>query len=172
TYASATRPLSLHDSLPIIDPVSIDPSRQSNFASAILQMPYDEIEPTYVTPGEDYQVVEFAPGVQLYYAPNPLNDLFSFAISVEVGTEENDMLGLATALLEKSGAGDLSPQDLQKEWYRLGSDFGVAAGANDSMIGISGLDEQFETSLALMLELVNNPTVDEQTLEELKDIIL
>lgn len=161
-----------HVEKPQIDPVSIDPSRQSDFASAILQMPYDEIEPTYVTPGEDYQVVEFAPGVQLYYAPNPLNDLFSFAISVEVGTEENDMLGLATALLEKSGAGDLSAEDLQKEWYRLGSDFGVAAGANDSMIGISGLDEQFETSLALMLELVNNPTVDEQTLEELKDIIL
>ena len=135
-------------------------------------MPYDEIEPTYVVPGEDYQVVEFAPGVQLYYAPNPLNDLFSFAINVEVGTEDNDMLGLATALLEKSGAGTLSAEDLQKEWYRLGSDFGVAAGANDSMIGISGLDEQFGATLDLMLELVNNPTVDEQTLEELKDIIL
>ncbi|MGH8466775.1 MAG: M16 family metallopeptidase, partial [Pseudomonas sp.] len=142
------------------------------FANSILQMPYEEIEPTYVTPGEDYQIVEFAPGAELYYAPNPLNDLFSFAITVEVGTEENDMLGLATALLEKSGAGALSAEDLQKEWYRLGSDFGVAAGANDSMIGISGLDEQFGASLDLMLELVNNPTVDEQTLEELKDIIL
>ena len=157
---------------PQIDPVAIDPSRQSQFAANIMAMPYEEIEPTYVDPNEDYQIVDFAPGVQLYYSPNPLNDLFSFSINVEVGTEENDRLGLATALLEKSGAGTLSATDLQKEWYRLGSEFGVGAGANESSIGISGLDEQFEPSLDLMLSLVRNPTSDEGTLEELKAIIL
>ncbi len=157
---------------PQIDPVSIDPSRQSQFAASIMAMPYVEIEPTYVDPNEDYEVVDFAPDVQLYYSPNPLNDLFSFSINVEVGTEENDRLGLATALLEKSGAGAVSATDLQKEWYRLGSEFGVGAGANESSIGISGLDEQFEPTLDLMLQLVRNPTADEATLEELKAIIL
>ena len=36
--------------------------------------------------------IEFADGVELYYAPNPLNDLFTFSVNVEVGTEENDKL--------------------------------------------------------------------------------
>lgn len=157
---------------PQIDPVPIDPSRQSQFAASILAMPYEEIEPIYVDPNSDYSIVDFAPGVQLYYSPNPLNDLFSFSINVEVGTEENDMLGLATAMLEKAGTASLSAEELQKEWYRLGSEFGVGAGANESSIGISGLDEQFEPSLALMLDLVRNPSVDEATLEELKAIIL
>ncbi len=161
-----------HVEKPQIDPVTIDPTRQSAFAAAILAMPYEEIEPVYVSPGVDYQVVDYAPGVTLYYAPNPLNDLFSFSISVDVGTEENDALGLATALLEKSGAGDLSAEELQKEWYRLGSELAIGAGANESSIGISGLDEQFDASLALMLQLVRNPTVDEATLDELKAIIL
>lgn len=157
---------------PQIDPVNIDPTRQSEFAASILAMPYEEIEPTYVQLGVDYQVVEYAPGVPLYYAPNPLNDLFSFSISVEVGTEENDALGLATALLEKSGTGDLTAEELQKEWYRLGSEFGVGAGANESSIRISGLDEQFDATLDLMLDVVRNPSVDEATLDELKSIIL
>ncbi len=161
-----------HVEKPQIDPVSIDPTRQSQFAAAILAMPYEEIEPTYVQAGQDYQIVEFAPGVPLYYAPNPLNDLFSFSIGIEVGTEENDALGLATALLDKSGAGDLSAEELQKQWYRLGSEFGIGAGANESTIAISGLDEQFEATLDLMLELVRNPVTDEATLEELKAIIL
>lgn len=161
-----------HVEKPQIDPVSIDPTRQSQFAASILAMPYEEIEPIYVQPGQDYQVVEFAPNVPLYYAPNPLNDLFSFSISIDVGTEEDDALGLATALLNKSGAGDLSAEELQKEWYRLGSDFGIGAGANESSIGISGLDEQFDASLDLMLELVRNPVTDDATLEELKAIIL
>ncbi len=161
-----------HVEKPQIDPVSIDPTRQSQFAASILAMPYEEIEPTYVQPGKDYQVVEFAPGVPLYYAPNPLNDLFSFSIGIEVGTEENDALGLATALLDKSGAGSLSAEELQKEWYRLGSEFGIGAGANESTIVISGLDEQFDATLDMMLEVVRNPVTDEATLEELKAIIL
>ena len=157
---------------PQIDPVSIDPSRQSAFAAQIMAMPFEEIEPTYVEPEQDYRIVEFAPGVDLYYAPNPLNDLFSFSINVEMGTEENDLLGLATSLLDKSGTAAFSATDLQKEWYRLGSEFGVGAGANESTIGISGLDEQFAPTLALMLELVRNPQADEATLAELKAIIL
>lgn len=161
-----------HVEKPQIDPVTIDPTRQSQFAASILAMPYKEIEPVYVDPGQDYQIVEYAPGVTLYYAPNPLNDLFSFSISVEVGTEENDALGLATALLDKSGTATLSAEELQKEWYRLGSEFGISAGANESSLGISGLDEQFDASLNLMLQLVQTPTVDAATLEELKAIIL
>jgi predicted Zn-dependent peptidase len=157
---------------PQIDPVQIDPTRQSTFAAKIMAMPYEEIEPTYVEEGQDYQIVDFAPGVDLYYSPNPLNDLFSFSINVEVGTEENELLGLATSLLDKSGTLALSATELQKEWYRLGSEFGVGAGANASTMGVSGLDEQFAPTLALMLELVRNPQVEQSTFEELKAIIL
>ena len=72
---------------PQIDPVTIDPTRQSEFAANILAA-FDEIEPAFVEADADYRVIEFAEGVDLYYAPNPLNDLFTFSIGVEVGTEE------------------------------------------------------------------------------------
>ncbi len=157
---------------PQIDPVVIDPTRVSEFAARILEMPYEEIEPTYVEPGEDYRIVEYAHGVDLYYAPNPLNDLFSFSIHVETGTEDNDYLSLAGALLDKAGAAGRSADDLQKEWYRLGSDFSMGVGDNESAFAISGLDENLAPSLALMLEVVRNPTAEEETLEELKQIIL
>ncbi|MBL4819898.1 MAG: insulinase family protein [Gammaproteobacteria bacterium] len=157
---------------PQIDPVTIDPTRQSQFAAKILSMPVEEIEPSYVEVDRDYRVIEFADGVPLYYSPNPLNDLFSFSISVDVGTEENKNLSLASAIMDKSGTASLSNEDLQKEWYRMGSDFHFGAGENQSSISISGLDEQFEPTLALMLDLLRNPVVEEQTLEELKGIIL
>ncbi|MEX0618608.1 MAG: insulinase family protein [Pseudohongiellaceae bacterium] len=157
---------------PQIDPVVIDPTRQSPFATQVLSLPIEEIEPTYVQAGEDYRVVEYAEGVPLYYSPNPLNDLFSFSIIVETGTEANEKLGLASALMDKAGTEMLSNEDLQKEWYRLGSEFRFSAGENQSSISISGLDEQFEPTLDLMLDLIRNPTAEPQTLEELKGIIL
>jgi len=157
---------------PQIDPVSIDPTRQSEFASQVLSLPVEEIEPSFVEIDSDYRVVEFADGVQLYYAPNPLNDLFSFSIDVEVGTEQNEKLNLAAAVLEKAGTNSLSNEDLQKEWYRMGSEFGFGAGESQSAFRISGLDEQFEPTIELMLDVIRNPSSDSQTLEELKGIIL
>lgn len=175
-YVAVYRADGQHDIPPVvkpqIDPVSIDPTRQSRFAAQVLSMPYQEIAPDYVVADEDYRLIEYAPGVSLYYAPNPLNDLFSFSILVDTGTEENEKLSLASALMEKAGTPTLDNEALQKAWYRMGSEFGFSAGENQSAISISGLDEQFEPTLALMLELLRNPVASESTLEELKGIIL
>tara|TARA_B110000858_G_C17809997_1_gene480606 strand:+ start:8966 stop:11920 length:2955 start_codon:yes stop_codon:yes gene_type:complete len=157
---------------PQIDPVNIDSSLQSEFAAHILAMEYEEIEPSYVEADRDYRIIEFADGVQLYYAPNPLNDLFSFSINIEVGTEENEKLNLAAALMDVAGTSSRTNAELQKQWYQIGTDFRFGAGENASGISISGLDEQFEASLALAMELIKNPSSDEQTLEQMKGILL
>ena len=157
---------------PQIDPVTIDPSRQSEFASAILAMDFEPIEPVFVEADKDYRRIEFADGVELFYAPNPLNDLFTFSIGVDVGTQENDKLSLAAAMMDVAGTDTLSNEELQKEWYRLGSSFNFGAGENSSGFSLSGLDEQFETSLELMMTAIKQPSTDEQTLEQLKAILL
>ena len=157
---------------PQIDPVAIDPTRQSAFFQQVLAMDFDPIEPTFVEADRDYRVIEFHDGVELYYSPNPLNDLFTFSINVDVGTEENEKLGMAATLMEVAGTSSLSNQDLQKEWYRMGSEFRFGSGENASAIMISGLDEQFEPSLELMMDVVKNPASDEMTLEQLKGIVL
>ena len=43
--------------------MTIDPTRQSEFASQILAMLVEEIEPTFVEMDSDYRIIEFAPGV-------------------------------------------------------------------------------------------------------------
>ena len=175
-YVAVYRVDAQHDVPPVekprIDPVTIDPTRQSAFASRVLTMEYSEIEPVFVEADSDYRVVDFADGVQLYYAPNPLNDLFTFSINVEVGTEENEKLGLSAALMDVAGTQNMSNEELQKEWYRMGSEFRFGAGENSSAIAVSGLDEQFENSLALAMELIKTPATDQNTLEQLKGILL
>ncbi len=157
---------------PQIDPVTIDPTRQSEFAARVLAMEVEEIEPVFVEADRDYRIVEFAPGVELYYAPNPLNDLFSFSIGIDVGTEADNKLGLAAALMDVAGTQSLSNEELQKEWYRMGSEFRFGSGENASAFSVSGLDSQFEDSVALMMDLINSPSADQQTLEQLKGILL
>lgn len=157
---------------PQIDPVNIDPSRQSAFAAEILAMPYHEIEPTYLVEGQDYEIVSYADGVPLYYAHNDLNDLFTFSITIDVGTETDDRLSLASSLMPRVGTVDYPATELQKQWYRLGSDFRFGTSENQTSISISGMDPQFEETLTLMLSLINDPQADADTLEQLKGRII
>ncbi len=157
---------------PQIDAVPIDPSRQSDFAAAILAMPVDETEPIFIDPNKDFQKAEDPNGITYYRAANPLNDLFSLTFSVEFGSHEDKKIGAAVNLLNKSGTQDLSAEDLKKEWYKLGTDFGIGAGDNETTVRIAGLEENFEASVKLLMDVLNRPSASDETLEQLKQIIL
>lgn len=157
---------------PQIDAVPIDPSRQSEFAATVLAMPVEETEPVFINPDKDFQKLENPNGVTYFHAANPLNDLFSLTFSVEFGSHEDNKIGAAVSLLNKSGTQDLSPEDLKKEWYKLGTDFSISAGDNETTVRIAGLEENFEASLKLLMDVLNRPSADDATLEQLKQIIL
>ena len=157
---------------PELDPIDLDPSRQSAFAAEVLALPSEKIEPVFVEPGRDFTRKKLREGVDLYYAANPLNDLFSFEISVDVGKLAEARLEVAGRLLDKSGAGDMSAGELKKEWYRLGTGFSFSPGNHATAVSISGLDENFAASLDLMTEILHRAAATDSTLDELVEIIL
>lgn len=157
---------------PALDTIEIDATRQSDFAKGVLEIPVEEIEPVFVDAAKDYQISDYHEGIKLYYAQNPINDLFVFTISVDVGSRHNNKLDIAAQLLDKSGTSKYSSGDLKKEWYKLGTDFSLNVGNNETTISISGLDENFSASLALAMDYLTHPTADPATLEELVKIIL
>ncbi|MDK2972196.1 MAG: hypothetical protein PWP23_1951 [Candidatus Sumerlaeota bacterium] len=157
---------------PAIDPLQLVQGRESDFGRMLKAMPVKEIEPVYVTPGEDYRVTGKNTARTIYHTANPLNSLFTLQIIVEKGSDHDNRLGLATRLLDRSGTARLSAEELQKEWYKLGTDFGITAGASETVITLSGLDENFEPSLDLMREVLSSPVPAEGTLDELKKIVL
>lgn len=157
---------------PQIDKIDIDASQQSEFFARVMSMPVEPIKPAYIRPGTDYRKVSYAPGVDLYYSENPFNDLFSLSFTVDLGTNQDNRLGMAQRLLDKSGAGGLDAEELKKAWYRLGTDFSLSAGNNETTITIAGLDENFDASLKLLTSVLHEPTADPAVLEGLVDIVL
>lgn len=156
---------------PELAAIEIDDTRQSAFAKQVLSMPVDEIDPDYIDPDSDYQTVQDENGIRYYYTANPLNDLFTFTISFDVGSRQNNVLGPAIGFLNKSGTRSLSPQELERAWYGLGSRVALSAGEDEATITLAGLDEHFEASLALLAEALFYPTSDQATLAEFKEIV-
>ena len=157
---------------PTLDAIEIDASKQSSFGAQVLALPSEEIEPVFVIPGKDFSRRTLRDGIELYYATNPLNDLFSLQISIDVGKLADNRLGVAARFLDKSGIAEMDSQQLKKQWYRLGTEFGFGAGDHATTISLSGLDENFSVSVDLMMRALNQPTASDSTLEELIGIIL
>lgn len=157
---------------PKIDQVAIDPRRQSEFAKKVLGMHVDPLEPVFLDPNKDYSITEDPNGIRFYYVHNPINDLYSLTFSVDFGTDHDNRLAIAQQLLDKSGAGELSAEQLAKEWYKLGTSFSFGAGEFESSFTIAGLDENLEPSLGLLMKLVREPSCDPSVLEQLKEIVL
>ena len=157
---------------PPLDKIDIDASRQSAFFAEVMAMPFAEIEPIYLVPERDFTTRELAGGNPLYYARNPLNDLFNFSIAIDLGSLTENRLPIARELLDKSGTARFTAEALKKEWYKLGTDFRMSVGHQETTISISGLDDHFAASLALLSELMRGPTTDDATLAELQAILI
>ena len=157
---------------PEITKVDIDPRQVSVFAQQVMAMPVKPIEPTYIDPKKDYAVAEVRKGITLYHVANPINDIFTLTFSVEFGSHQDNTIGTAAQWLQKAGTPGLDSEDIKKEWYKLGTTFGIGAGDNETTITLTGLDENLAASLKLLMELLTHPVSDDETLEELKQIIL
>ena len=155
---------------PKMPAVPIDPSRQSPFMKKMLSQKVPPIAPRFVDPTRDYATAKTG-GVTVFAAKNPVNDLFSLSIAIPVGARHDKRLRLAQQLLEKSGAGKRTAGETAKEWYRLGTNFHVDVGDNETRITLSGLDERMDASLQLAEEALRTPNASADTLAMLVKII-
>ena len=156
---------------PKIDPLEIDPDRESTFMREINSIPFDPFTPKFIEEGKNYVVREISPGIRLIHVNNPLNDLFTLEMRMEVGSRHQPLLPYAKRMLDRSGAGEISSNDLKIEWYKLGTDFAFAVRERMSSLIMTGLDENFEASLKLSRDLIENPYISNETWDETKSII-
>jgi hypothetical protein len=137
----------------------------------VVALPFDSFKPKFIQEGENYTIKEIAPGTKLIHVNNPLNDLFTLEMRMEVGSRHISLLPYAKRMIDRSGAGEISSNDLKIEWYKLGTDFAFAVRENLSSIVMTGLDENFNNSLKLGRDLIENPNISNETWEETKSII-
>ena len=157
---------------PPIDPLSIDPSKASSFMQEVEQTPFVPLHPKFLTKGEDFTVHSVADGIRLIHVSNPLNDLFSLEVRMEMGFDHQPLLSFAKRMLDRAGAGPLDSEQLKIEWYKLGTDFSFGVQEHFSSFSINGLDEKFESSIRLTQDHLLNPNSTDEIWDTTKNIIL
>ncbi len=142
---------------PAITPVPANRDAASAYYTEVSKLPSTELKPVFLDYKKDIQTADIKPGLPLYYTKNTENGLFSLFYAIDLGTNNNPLLDVATDYLQYLGTGQYSAAQLQQEFYKLGCSFAVSSGQDRVLISLSGLDSNLEPAMTLFEQLLNNP---------------
>ena len=152
---------------PAITPVSVNREDQSDFLVSITEEKVKDIEPVFLNFEEDIKKSTVG-DLNLIYKENIENERFRLNYIVDMGTNNDDRLKLATDYLKYLGTKELSSSEVQQEFYKLGCDLSVNCSSEKVQVTLSGLQSNFDESVMLFENILSNAIADEQALDNLK----
>jgi predicted Zn-dependent peptidase len=157
---------------PPITPVQVNREAMSPFVKTILEKPAAPIEPVFIDYKKDIKELAMGNGIPVFYKENTENGLFEMSYILDMGTAAEKKLAVALPYLEYLGTSKLSPNQIKEEFYKLGCAFSVSASEDEVYVRLSGLQENFETALALFESLLADAQPNTKALSNLVQDIL
>lgn len=154
---------------PTITKVTLNKENRSPFHEEIANRKVEKLQPVFIDYEKDVRRLKMKNDVEVLYTPNTENDLFTLYYLSDVGTNNDPTLKIAVEYLEYLGTSEYSAEELKKEFYKLGSSFGVYASPEQTYVYLNGLSENMDKSIQLFESLLADPQPDDEALKKMID---
>jgi zinc protease len=152
---------------PGYDPIEPAKEGKSVFAQTFENIPAAEPVFRFVDFENDFVTKQLNDHTTLFYTQNPLNDIFSVHLRFFVGEEEYPMLKYSAQMMNMAGTSELSMNELKEKLQLFGSTYSISSDQNFVNVSISGLEENIQESINLVLGLLKNPVIDQSRIKVL-----
>jgi len=155
---------------PSITKVMLNKENRSTFHEALVKNKVEKLKPVFLDYNKDVHKAKLAKhDIEVLYTPNAENGLFKLYYLLDVGTNSDPRMGIAVDYLPYLGTEDMSAEDVQKEFYKLGCSFEVFSAHERTYISLEGLNENMDKSIQLFEKLLTAPKPDEEALKKMID---
>jgi len=151
---------------PGITPIELNREKKSEFVKNFETMVSPDLKPEFVDYQASIKKSTLENNLELAYIPNELNDLAELNIIFDMGNDNDKELAIAINYLEFLGTDTMSPDQVNKEFYKLGINYGVRTRNDQTTIYLSGLRESLDKGLALLENLWSNARADQETYDK------
>lgn len=152
---------------PAITPVAVNRDAQSEYYKTFMAKEVQPLEPVFVDYTKDITETKLKQNIPLLYTKNKENGLFQLYYILDMGTNNDPKLGMAVNYLKYLGTDKYTAEQLQKEFYQLGTSFDVFSSGDQVYVSLTGLDENFEKGLNLFESVLANAKPDQQALNDM-----
>lgn len=156
---------------PGITPVKINREAQSEFLQQILEEKTEDIQPEFVDYEKEIQK-DVIKGKTISFVKNKYNDIAQVHFIFPFGSDHDRDLGISTQVLQYLGTEKFSPEDLKKEFFKIGvtNDFKTT---NDQLIiSLNGLEENIEKGIDLLQHWLYEVKPDQEIYRQFTETIL
>ena len=155
---------------PSITKVVLNKENRSAFHEALTKNKVDKLKPVFLDYDKDVHKARLSKhDIEVLYTPNTENDLFKLYYLLDAGTNSDPRLKVAVDYLQYLGTDDMSAEDVQKEFYKIGCSFEVYSANERTYLSLEGLNENMDKSIQLFEKLLASPKADEEALKKLID---
>ncbi|MCX2680783.1 insulinase family protein [Galbibacter sp. EGI 63066] len=151
---------------PKITPIQLNRDKQSEFIQAFNEIEIPNLKPQHIDYEEAIKETKTNAGLEVSYIENEINDLAELNIIFDMGKDNDKKLEHAIGYMEYMGTDKYAPDELKKEFYKLGVNYGVRTGNDRSYVYVSGLSENLDKGLALLEHLWSNAVADQETYDK------
>ena len=156
---------------PGITPVKINREAQSAFLSEIVTEKTEDIKPEFI----DYQkeiATDTIKGKKISFVKNKYNDIAQVHFIFPFGSDHDRDLGISTQLLQYLGTDRLSPEELKKEFFKIGISNDFKTTNDQLLITLSGLEENIEKGIELLQSWMHNVQPDQEVYRQFVGTVL
>ncbi|UWX58902.1 insulinase family protein [Chryseobacterium oranimense] len=156
---------------PGITPIKINRDAQSEFLKEITAEKTEDIQPEFI----DYKkeiITDTIKDKKLSFVRNKYNDIAQVHFIFPFGSDNDRDLGISTQLLQYLGTEDLSPEDLKKEFFKIGISNDFKTTNDQLLITLSGLEENIEKGIALLQHWMYEVKPDQEIYKQFVETVL
>lgn len=156
---------------PGITPIKINRDAQSEFLKEITAEKTDDIRPEFI----DYKkeiLTDTIKDKKLSFVRNKYNDIAQVHFIFPFGSDNDRDLGISTQLLQYLGTEDLSPEDLKKEFFKIGISNDFKTTNDQLLISLSGLEENIEKGIGLLQHWMYEVKPDQEIYQQFVETVL
>jgi len=126
------------------------------------------IEPVFLDFSKDVTKFNAKSNIEVLYNKNLENNLFYLYYVFDMGKNHNKKLAMAINYLKYLGTSKYTPNQINQEFFKIGCEYGVYAGADKVYVYLSGLSENINKGAELFEHLLSNA---QPNLDALKNMV-
>ncbi|WP_299176149.1 pitrilysin family protein [uncultured Chryseobacterium sp.] len=156
---------------PGITPVKINREAQSEFLKQIISEKTEDIQPEFI----DYQkeiTTDKIKDKKLSFVKNKYNDIAQVHFIFPLGSDHDRDLGISTQILQYLGTDRFSPEDLKKEFFKIGISNDFKTTKDQLVISLSGLEENIEKGVEILQHWLHDVKPDQEIYNQFVETVL